>query len=173
MNDDEAFAEAYRAHYRAISRYVARRLDARAHEVDELVAEVFSTAWRRRADLPEHPLPWLYGVARHCVANEVRGRGRRRRLLRKLGETELTSGPVPDAEPAGAWVRDALSTLSPADQEVLRLVAWEGLTVDEVAVAVGCGRSAAAMRLQRARQRLRERIEAMDMTVTARGDRER
>jgi RNA polymerase sigma-70 factor (ECF subfamily) len=72
------------------------------------------------------------------VANEVRGRSRRRRLLRRLGDHELTSGTTPDAEPAGAWVRDALSTLSPSDQEVLRLVAWEGLTVDEVAVAVAC-----------------------------------
>ena len=48
VSDDEAFAEAYRTHYRSISRYVARRLSGEAHELDELVAEVFSVAWRRR-----------------------------------------------------------------------------------------------------------------------------
>lgn len=73
MSTDDAFAEAYRAHYWAVSRFVARRLDGQAHEVEEVVAEVFSIAWRRRAELPDAPLPWLYGVARNCLANTVRG----------------------------------------------------------------------------------------------------
>ena len=80
MSNDEVFAAAYREHYWAVSRYVARRLDGRTSEVEEVVAEVFTVAWRRRADLPDVPLPWLYGVARNCLANAVRGlfvRGRR------------------------------------------------------------------------------------------------
>ncbi|MEV0227785.1 sigma-70 family RNA polymerase sigma factor [Streptomyces sp. NPDC050704] len=170
MSNDETFAAAYREHYWAVSRYVARRLDGRPSEVEEVVAEVFTVAWRRRSDLPESPLPWLYGVARNCLSNAVRGYGRHRRLLDRLGHDESANGrqtvDSPDSERPGSWVHDALARLSPADQEVLRLTAWEELGIDEVAVALGCGSRAAAMRLHRARHRLRAEIDRMRITVT-------
>lgn len=165
MSNDEIFAAAYREHYWAVSRYVARRLDGGTGDVEEVVAEVFTVAWRRRSDLPAAPLPWLYGVARHCLANAVRGYGRRRRLVDRLGNDETAHGrhvvDSPDSEPPGAWVHDALARLSSADQEVLRLAAWEDLGTDEIAVALGCGSRAAAMRLHRARRRLRAEIDRM------------
>ncbi|GHF61895.1 hypothetical protein GCM10010218_49390 [Streptomyces mashuensis] len=162
---EEAFAAAYREHYWAVSRFVARRLDGPAEEVEEVVAEVFSVAWRRRSELPDPPLPWLYGVARNCLANTVRGLSRYRRLLLRLGHHEAAhrrqTVAGPDADRPGAWVHEALARLSPADQEALRLTAWEELTLDELAVALGCGRSAAAMRLHRARRRLRAEVERL------------
>jgi RNA polymerase sigma-70 factor (ECF subfamily) len=169
MSDDEIFAAAYRRHYWAVSRYVARRLDGGSGDVEEVVAEVFTVAWRRRCELPAHPLPWLYGVARNCLANAVRGHGRRRRLLDRLGNDETAHGrqfaASPNADAPGAWVHDALARLSPAGREVLRLTAWEELAIDEVAVALGCGSRAAAMRLHRARKRLRVEIDRMRITV--------
>ncbi|MFD9003543.1 RNA polymerase sigma factor [Streptomyces sp. NPDC059582] len=171
MSNDENFAAAYREHYWAVSRYVARRLAGRTHEVEEVVAEVFTIAWRRRSDLPPSPLPWLYGVARNCLANTVRGHGRRRRLLDRLGNDEtahrrhIEAGP--DTEAPGGWVHEALARLSPADQEVLRLTAWEELGVEEVAVALGCGTRAASMRLHRARHRLRAEIDRMRPATAA------
>ena len=178
MSTDEAFADAYRAHYWAVSRFVARRLDGQAHEVEEVVAEVFSIAWRRRTELPDAPLPWLYGVARNCLANTVRGMGRYRRLLHRLGNHEAAhrrqTVDSPDAERAGSWVHEALGRLSVADQEALRLTAWEELTLEELAVALDCSSGAAAMRLHRARRRLRTEIDRMQMTVSVRtgGDRD-
>lgn len=171
MSNDEAFAAAYREHYWAVSRYVARRLDGRTSEVEEVVADVFTVAWRRRGDLPASPLPWLYGVARNCLANAVRGQGRRRRLVDRLGNDETAHGrqvvASPDAESPGAWVHEALARLTPADQEILRLTAWEELAVDEVAVALGCGTRAAAMRLHRARRRLRSEIDRIHPALAA------
>ncbi|MFD6292659.1 RNA polymerase sigma factor [Streptomyces sp. NPDC060205] len=169
MSNDEIFAAAYREHYWAVSRYVARRLDGRTSEVEEVVAEVFTVAWRRRSDLPASPLPWLYGVARNCLSNAVRGYGRRRRLMDRLGNDETAHGrqivDSPDSERPAEWVHDALARLSPADQEVLRLAAWEDLGVDEIAVTLGCGSRAAAMRLHRARRRLRTEIDRMRIVV--------
>ena len=165
MSNDEIFAAAYREHYWAVSRYVARRLDGRAGDVEEVVAEVFTVAWRRRADLPAAALPWLYGVARNCLANAVRGHGRRRRLVDRLGNDDTAHGrhiaAGPEADTPGGWVHEALARLSAADQEVLRLTAWEQLGIDEVAVALGCGNRAASMRLHRARRRLRAEIDRM------------
>ncbi|MFJ5212869.1 RNA polymerase sigma factor [Streptomyces nigra] len=170
MSNDEIFAAAYREHYWAVSRYVARRLDGRTSEVEEVVAEVFTVAWRRRGDLPDAPLPWLYGVARNCLANAVRGYRRRRRLVDRLGNDDAAHGrhiaAGPDAEPPGAWVHDALARLSPADQEVLRLAAWEELGVEEIAVVLGCGRRAASMRLHRARHRLKAEIDRLRPALT-------
>ncbi|MFI6854030.1 RNA polymerase sigma factor [Streptomyces sp. NPDC050416] len=171
MSNDEIFAAAYREHYWAVSRYVARRLDGRAGEVEEVVAEVFTVAWRRRADLPSSPLPWLYGVARNCLANAVRGHGRRRRLVDRLGNDDTAHGrhiaEGPETETPGAWVHEALARLSASDQEVLRLTAWEELGIEDVAVALGCGKRAAAMRLHRARRRLRAEIVGMRPSDTA------
>jgi RNA polymerase sigma factor (sigma-70 family) len=171
MSNDEIFAAAYREHYWAVSRYVARRLDGRTGEVEEVVAEVFTVAWRRRAELPHTPLPWLDGVARNCLANAVRGQGRRRRLLDRLGNDDTAHGRHlacgPEAEPPGGWVHEALARLSPRDQEVLRLTAWEELGVEELAVALGCGSRAASMRLHRARARLRTEIDRMSPPTAA------
>ncbi|WP_336029039.1 RNA polymerase sigma factor [Geodermatophilus sp. FMUSA9-8] len=160
MSTDDAFAAMYRAHHAAVCRYVARRLGpADDAEVRDVAAEVFTTAWRRRSAVPPEPLPWLYGVARRVLANERRGSQRRRRLADRL----LTQAPEPTS-PVDAdrpLVLDALARLSPTDREVLALAAWEELGPAEIAVVLRCSRSAAAMRLHRARVRLREAMAAL------------
>lgn len=160
MVTDTAFADLYRTHHGAICRYAARRLgpsdDDRARDV---AAEVFTIAWRRRAVIPADPLPWLYGVARRVVANERRGLQRRQRLAQRLRAQPVSAAPLADA--AGSPVLVALGHLSPADQEVLALAAWEELGPADIAVVLNCSRSAASMRLHRARHRLRAALAAL------------
>lgn len=162
MSTDDAFAAMYRAHHAAICRYVARRLGpAGDDEVRDVAAEVFTTAWRRRAVVPPEPLPWLYGVARRVLANERRGSQRRQRLADRLfaHPPDQVAAPVDADRPV---VLDALDRLSPADREVLALAAWEELGPADIAVVLRCSRSAASMRLHRARERLREAMSALD-----------
>ena len=52
-------------------------------------------------------------------------------------------------------LKAALSALRPYDREVLLLVAWEGLTPAEAAVALGIPHGTARSRLHRARVTLR------------------
>ncbi len=54
----------------------------------------------------------------------------------------------------------ALSRLSETDREALLLRYWEDLEPAQVARAMGCSRAAAAVRLHRARTRLRKALEA-------------
>lgn len=156
VSPEETFEACYREHYWAVSRFVARRLGDQPEEVRDVVAEVFATAWRRRRIVPPEVLPWLYGVARHVVGNEQRRRGRQRRLARRLSLHRHEDG----AEPVALLdaVDAAMASLSEADREVLRLAAWEDLTTEELSVTLHCSRSAAAMRLSRARARLRDRL---------------
>ena len=47
-----------------------------------------------------------------------------------------------------------MARLSEIDREILRLVGWEQLTVAEAAIVLGSTRTAAKVRLHRARRRL-------------------
>ncbi|WP_326550512.1 RNA polymerase sigma factor [Micromonospora sp. NBC_01813] len=153
-HDEQWFDEAYRAFYPSLVRYGYRRL-ADVDAAKELAQEAFVVAWRRRDEVPAHPLPWLYGVARKLLANEWRAR---RRRPEPVGFVELADNAFPDSlEDSVAAVVDlrrALATLSDDDQEILRLVGWERLKIAEVAAVLSCSRLAASARLMRARRRL-------------------
>lgn len=142
------FTDLYAKHHPHVVRYALRRLGDLDTAAD-LAQEVFVVAWRRRAEVPDRGLPWLYGVARRLLANHWRARRAAPPLVHDLA-------PPPDdgASDRLADVRAALGTLSEGDQEILRLVGWEELTVAEAAVALGCRATTAAVRLHRARRRL-------------------
>ncbi|GAA4631798.1 sigma-70 family RNA polymerase sigma factor [Actinoallomurus vinaceus] len=170
MDPHDRFARVYDEHYPAIVRYAARRVDPeRARDV---AMETFLVAWRRLDDLPDPPeavLPWLYGVVRNVLANEQRRNRRWGRLL-----TRLQTARAPVAEPDHATltveamrVRDAMRRLSPRDQEVLQLIAWEGLDVATAAEVVGCSAKTLSVRLLRARRRLEALLAADDAPSSA------
>ncbi|MFD2766908.1 RNA polymerase sigma factor [Micromonospora eburnea] len=156
--DEDWFTSLYATHYPDIVRYGLRRLP-NADAATELAQDVFIVAWRRRSEVPERPLPWLYAVARHTVANRWR-HGRTVPTLLPLAEADqVPAGFVePDAMAPVLDLHRALRELPEADQEILRLVGWEDLSVADAAVAMGCTRSAAAVRLFRARRRLRSAL---------------
>ena len=149
MTDFEAL---YTAHRDDVWRYLRRRT---ADDHEDLTTEVFLVAWRKRAELPSEPLPWLYGVARKVLANHRRGEGRREALAERAAAHATDRTPdLADAVGLRADLAQALDTLNERDRELVLLVAWEGLAVGEAAAALGCTRAAAAVRLHRARKRL-------------------
>lgn len=151
--DADWFTEIYAAHYPLVVKYGLRRLSDLDTSV-ELAQDVFAIAWRRRTLVPDRSLPWLYGVARRLLANQWRAR-RAGPVVTTLSDLDLL--PAQDGEEttaALADVRAALATLGELDQEILRLVAWEELTVGEAAAVLGCTGTAAKVRLHRARRRL-------------------
>lgn len=163
-DDEEWFTRIYAAHYGDIVNYGRRRL-ADLDAAVELAQEVFVIAWRRRAEVPDYHLQWLYGVARRLLANRWRAdQGSPAPLL--LADLERVAGAAPARPDDGRLVdvRAALARLADADQEILRLIGWEELTVREAAQVLGCTRGSAAVRLHRARRRL---VAAMATTVPA------
>ncbi len=133
--------------------YVLRRAPQTA--ADDVLSETFLVAWRALDDVPEEPLPWLYGVARRTLANHRRGRRRAAALSARLTHVAVEP-PAPEVlgegiEPA---LRDALLELSEREREALLLVAWEGLSPAQAASALGCSGAAFRVRLHRARGHL-------------------
>jgi RNA polymerase sigma-70 factor, ECF subfamily len=147
----EEFEYLYRATSADVLGYVRRRSAA---DADDLVAEVYAVAWRRRADLPAPMLrrAWLFGVARTLLKAAGRERQRDRELLDELARPASDADEPTSADRTAATVAGALKRLAPRHREVLQLVTWEGLTPAELAVALGIRPGAARVRLHRARQ---------------------
>ncbi|MFI6174609.1 RNA polymerase sigma factor [Nonomuraea sp. NPDC051191] len=165
------FEELYTEHYEAVSGYVRRRTGD-PHDVADVIAETFTTAWRRLGDVPsgDRARLWLYGVARRTLANHRRGESRRAALSTRLRtELEEWTGPAMEAVPETA--RAAFMRLSVDDREVLSLVAWEGLGNAELAQVLGCSRLAVRQRLHRARKRLATELAADDPDLARYGPR--
>ena len=133
-----------------VQRYLARRADPGT--ADDVLGDVLLALWRRIDDVPaEAGLPWSYAVARRCLANQVRGRQRHRRLVAPPDPGPARPAPADGDEPTCTppWPR-----CRPADAEVLRLWAWEELAPREIAVVLGTTPNAVSIRLHRAKARL-------------------
>lgn len=157
-NGDAAgrFERLYRTCYHDLLGYALRRTDQPEAAAD-VVADVFLVAWRRINEIPpEQARAWLFGVARKVMANHHRADRRwtdlAARLRQELSQVTTVAPEVPDD------IRRAFRTLAEADQELLRLVAWEGLTADELAVTLECTANAARIRLHRARRRFAQAL---------------
>lgn len=153
--DEASFRRMFDATYPRLVAYARRRLADRA-DVDDVVSETYTVAWRRRDEPVERdtPLPWLYGIAGNVLRNRSRAHRRRLRLVDRIGAQPTPVAAGDPAERPGADLRSALDQLTFEDQEVLRLVAWEGLSHAEVGTALGCSTNAVGIRVHRARQRL-------------------
>lgn len=151
---DRRFEALYRAHAREVHPYCLRRTTG--EEAKDATSDVFLVAWRRFEDVPpgDETLPWLYGVARNVLANHARSFRRRGRLTTKLASQH--EGTEPGLEPQVVRNEEhqelvrALSKLSDKDQEILRLVEWEGLSREQVADMFYVSRGAIDKRISRA-----------------------
>ncbi len=164
----DAFEAMFDTTYTSLVGYARRRTTDTA-TADDVVAETYAIAWRRFAEITnrQHPLPWLYTVAGNVIRNTSRSSVRRLQLADKIEAQPASRGPIDPAAVAASDLRAALARLNDDDAEVLRLVAWEGLSHAEAAEILDCTVNAVALRIRRARQRLETELTA---TRTTPGD---
>ncbi len=158
----ECFGALYDRHAEAISRYVARRLGPDA--ADDLVAETFLVAFRRRAryDIAHADArPWLYGIATRLIGRHRRDEMRFFRAIARTG-VDPAAEPIADevtnriaAQAARRELAGALARLSQAQRDVLLLVA-SGFGYEEVALALEVPAGTVSSRLVHARRKVRE-----------------
>ncbi len=152
------FRELYRANFRPVQGYAVNRLGA-ADDVPDVVAEVFTIAWRRLGDVPPPPADrfWLYGTARRVIARRHRSAGRLRNLLGRLAAERYPTQepPAGTLDPVTEHVLAALAELKATDREALLLVHWEQLSYAEAAQVLGCSANAVGIRVHKAKARMR------------------
>jgi len=158
----DRFAAIFDRHATHIERYLARRLGAQV--ADDLVAETFLVAFGKRATYDQtkpDARPWLYGIATNLVRQHHREEAREYRLAASItpepdqdGHADQVAAQV-TAAAMHRMLAAALADLSAGDRDVLLLIAWEGLTYEEVAAALAIPVGTVRSRLNRARKQVR------------------
>jgi len=160
---DARFRALFNAHHRTIHAYCLRRLPT--EDANDAVSEVFLVAWRRNSDVPvgDEALMWLYGVARNVVRNRQRATRRQDRLVARTGSmaTEPQQGPetMVIRNEEHAEVLGAMESLKEAEQELLGLKVWEGLSNDAIGTILGISHRAVEGRYGRALKKLSKQLE--------------
>jgi RNA polymerase sigma factor (sigma-70 family) len=154
-SDADAFAEVY-------DRYVGRVLAwARArvgeHAAD-LTAEVFARAWLCRGRFRDRDgasaLPWLLGIAQNVLRDSLRKRrvedtARRRLGLPRMIALDADIEAVDERLSLSEAAKQAFSSLSAGERELLRLRVIEERPYREIALRLRCTPQAARRRLSR------------------------
>jgi RNA polymerase sigma-70 factor (ECF subfamily) len=141
----------FRAYASRVLAYLLHRTDSQTAQ--DVLQEVFVTAFGKADQVPDPPLGWLFGTARRLLANRRRGLRRHDQLIARLMSDVGEEADPEVYELKHAFVQ-TLATLPVGDREVLTLTGWYDLTPTQAAEALGCTPTAYAVRLHRARKRL-------------------
>jgi len=162
--DASAYGELFERHARAVYSYCFRRTADWAL-AEDCTSIVFLDAWRQRRTIQlaaDSLLPWLLGVANNVLRNQARSLRRWRAALDRLPPpvpepdfAEASAGRLDD-ERRMREVLELIGRLPRADQDVLAVCGWAGLSYEQAAVALGVPLGTVRSRLSRARARLRD-----------------
>lgn len=158
----DRFKVLYGVQFPNVYAFVVRRLLGSRDDALDVTAEVFATAWRRRDQIPPAPGDrlWIYAVAGRVLSRHQRGVLRRWRLHWRLRAEQITRGSGDDdsAVVDREVIQSAIARLRPSDRDVLGLVFWEQLSHAETAKVLHCSTNAVALRLNKAKRRLRREL---------------
>lgn len=139
--------------------YFSRRTDNREDAAD-LLGETLIVIWRKARVVPTDQIEarmWMFGVARRVLSQGRRSGIRRRALTEKLAQ-HLEAAPQADRDDREADVRAAIAQLDHTDQEIIRLVYWDGFTLAEAAQLLTMNPATVRSRHSRARARLQNTL---------------
>lgn len=152
--DESAFARLYERYARVVHAVLLARVDRQ--DVEDLVQDVFLTAWRRLDDLRDPAAfgGWLGMIARNRATDAHR---------RAVPFVELPAdlegpGAASDGAEANAALA-AIRALPDAYRETLVLRLVEGLTGPEIAARTGLTPASVRVNLHRGMKLLREKLE--------------
>lgn len=159
-NDDEfeAAFEAIYTKYRDRAYGIAYRITGNASDALDAVQESFSLVFRKIASFRADSLfsTWLFRLVVNCAIDQLRGRRPRRSVLSLDGvaaDPEAVDGdPVASATVGeiGAVIQAALLELSPKLRAILALRYLEGMSYEDLCVALEISIGTVKSRLARA-----------------------
>jgi RNA polymerase sigma-70 factor (ECF subfamily) len=163
LEQPEAFAELFDRHARSVNAFATYRVGRQTAE--DVLSETFLTAFRRRGDFDlaaASAAPWLIGIASRLIRRHraVEARHWSSFAATVARDDLFSSGGVEealsriDAEREVAGLRARIAALALKDRETLLLYAWQGLSYDEIASALGVPIGTVRSRLNRVRRLL-------------------
>lgn len=176
--DSSRFGEVFDRHAEAIFRFLGRRIGP--VEAGDVLGDVFLAAFETRDRYDSKyasALPWLYGIASNVLGKRFRQRASELRMLERMVAQNDLEDPADavlaslDAQMELRSMTKVLQELPPGEREALLLYAWEALTYEEVATALGIPVGTVRSRLNRVRQRLRAATDLIDGVRSVRPDR--
>ncbi|TCO65756.1 RNA polymerase sigma factor [Actinocrispum wychmicini] len=161
--DEDAFAQIFRRHLKALWNY-ANRLTGSAHLAEDITSATFLTAWRKRKDfvlVSESVLPWLYTVAGNLARDEYKSSRRRLRLTRRVADPVAApdhAQSVVDQIDRFHPVVTAIQQLPTAQRRAAELCLLGELPQKDAAAILGVAEVTLRSTLSRAKARLRDLV---------------
>ncbi|MBI5689223.1 MAG: sigma-70 family RNA polymerase sigma factor [Verrucomicrobia bacterium] len=168
----EAFAEVVHRHVNLVYSAAVRQLNGDTHRAADVTQAVFTDLARKARYLARHEVlsGWLFTSTRYAARNLVRGE--QRRLAREQEawamETVDRDGEVKlDWERVRPVLDDVLAELNRTDREAVLLRFFEGRDYAGVGARLNVPANTARMRVERALDKLRERLAHRGVTSTS------
>jgi RNA polymerase sigma-70 factor (ECF subfamily) len=175
--DSDGFRLLVERHSRSVFR-LAYRITGNEQDAEDVVQETFLRAYKQLENFESRASfgTWIYRIAANYSLDLVRSR-KRFQDQRAAGDTEQdlllaapSSDPLPDRMAYSAQVQrriaSAMAALSEQERTAFVLRHFEGLSIEEIAGALGVGASATKHSVFRAVQKLRRALEPLVNTAT-------
>ena len=149
----EEFTSTYRQLLPQLTKYLVRRVSP--SDVEDLASRIFEIAWAKRSEAPTgFELPWLYRIAGFVVANHRRTEKAKENFL-ALFRPRDSAPSAEDIALGDLSLSEAWAKLTPAEREVISLSSFEGLDNADSARVLEISTNAFALRLSKAKAKLR------------------
>ncbi len=169
--DQPAFERLYHLYEKRVFQYIHTHINDSA-QAEEIVGETMLAVWRGAGTFSgtSRVSTWIFGIARHKSLDAARKFGRQQREINLEMASDL---PNPQESPVegvfrkqmNALTQRALATLSPEHQEVLRLVFYEELPYEEIALMLFIPNNTLKTRVFYAKRQLKLALERLEGKV--------
>jgi RNA polymerase sigma-70 factor (ECF subfamily) len=158
--DTVAFRELFDRHVAGVHRHLSLLIGP-STDIDDLVQLVFLNVFQSIGRFRGHSAfsTWLFRITINVARQEIRVRGRHRRLSTALAEVSKIRGTSVRQTPENrlaTWeqVYDVLDRLTLKKRETFILYTYEGYSLEEIARLLGSSVSTIGSRLQSARKEI-------------------
>jgi RNA polymerase sigma-70 factor (ECF subfamily) len=166
QGDPAAFRELFERHVTGVHRHL-KLLIGPNEEVDDLIQLVFLNVFQsiKRFKGESAFSTWLFRITINVARQEIRVRGRHRRLssaIVEVGKVSSTSVRQTPESRVANWERiyEILDRLSVKKRETFVLYMYEGYSLEEIARLLGSSVSTIGSRLQAGRREILEALAA-------------
>src|ERR1051326_8545639 len=167
-----AFSALVDRHLSVVSSAASRQVGGDIHRTREVVQTVFTLLARKAQALRTHPalIAWLYTTTALTAAKLRRTEARRSRretLEPSMDENFASQEPSADWDRVRAVIDPLLLQLPDADRTAILLRFFERSAYREIGTRFGISENAARMRVERALEILRSRLERLGIKSTS------